>query len=151
MIDGVEELGQIDIHGDAPATPDLGLYLVNRLVCVAATRLGYFYPTHWLRLISPVHELFFDGWPVRPSIGGELRNGHTVNTRRTLIGLHPLPCPAQVVARQHPSNNSDVIKVTSSLLSSLGQCWSPVASHPVGLIDVTETHTPAPQVSWFGP
>jgi hypothetical protein len=56
----------------------------NPQQALAATGFGYFYPTHRLRLISPVLELFFDGWPVRPSIGGELRNGHAVTTRPPL-------------------------------------------------------------------
>ena len=36
MIDRVEKLCQVDIHRDSPAVIDIGLHLLDRLVCVAA-------------------------------------------------------------------------------------------------------------------
>src|SRR6266581_831201 len=40
--------------------------------------------------------LFPNGWPVLLQIAGEFLDGHPVDPRATLVGLHPLQCPLQV-------------------------------------------------------
>ena len=73
----------------------------QRQQALAAAGLGYLYPAHGLRLVLPFSNLLSNRCPVRARMGGEVSNGHAVNTRRTFVGLHPLPRLRQVVAGQH--------------------------------------------------
>ncbi len=55
-----------------------------------SVRFRYLYPLHRLRLVSPVEQLFPDGWPVLPQVSGQLLDLHAVDTRTSLVGLHSL-------------------------------------------------------------
>src|SRR5580704_1421988 len=55
-----------------------------------AVRIGDFHPPYRLRLVSPVQQLFPDGWPVLIQVILDSADGHSVNARTTLVGLHPL-------------------------------------------------------------
>src|ERR1022692_3429803 len=61
-----------------------------------SVRLGDFYPPHRFRLVSSTQQLFPDGWPVLFQVILDSDDGHPVNTRTTLIGLHPPQCCLQV-------------------------------------------------------
>ena len=68
---------------------------------LAAVGLGYLDPSHRLRFVSPAFDLRSHGWPVFAGVGGKGFDGHAVNARRTLVGLHPFPRTHQVVSGQH--------------------------------------------------
>src|ERR1043166_2174394 len=59
-------------------------------------RLGAFHPPYRFRFISPVQQLFPDGWPVLFQVVRDSDDGHPIDTRTTLIGLHLQQCFLQV-------------------------------------------------------
>ena len=66
-----------------------------------AVGLGYLHSSHRLRPVSRCLDLLALRRPVRAGMGGPVLHGHAVYARRPLVGLHPLPCPRQVVSGQH--------------------------------------------------
>ena len=66
-----------------------------------AVRLGDFHPPHRLRLVGPVQKVFSDGWPVLGQVAREVVDGHSIDTRTALVGLHAPQCFLQVVSLTH--------------------------------------------------
>ena len=91
----------------------------------AAIGLGYLYPSHRLRLVPPIFDLRSQRWPVLAQVGGEVFNGYAVNARRPFVGLHPLPCLAQVVAVQYRLQQILVDCFHFALVSRLGAWPAP--------------------------
>lgn len=65
-------------------------------------RLGDRDPSHRLRLIAAIPQGLVNRWPVRTGKLGEVLDGHPVDSRRPSVGLHPPPCPLQVLTVQDP-------------------------------------------------
>src|SRR4030095_9012039 len=61
-----------------------------------SVRLADSPPPSRLRLISPVQQLFPDGWPVLLQVILDSADGHPVNAWTTFIGLHLPQCCLQV-------------------------------------------------------
>ena len=67
-----------------------------------AVRLGNFLPAYWLGLVLSLPYRFQKFFPVFSQPGQRLPNGHSVNPRRSLVGLDPLVGSVQVVPAQNP-------------------------------------------------
>ena len=63
----------------------------------AARCLRYLHPPHRLRLIAAVQQLSPDRGPVLLQIGRQVLEGHPVDARGTLVGLHSCQCLPQIV------------------------------------------------------
>ena len=61
-----------------------------------SVRLRDFHPPYRLRLVGPAQQLFPDGWPMLFQVVREFADGHPVDARTTLIGLHLPQCFLQV-------------------------------------------------------
>ena len=64
-----------------------------------AVRLGYLYPSHRLRFVSPCKKLFADGCPVLLQVSRQRLDRHAVDARTSLVGLHSLESLHTVVVR----------------------------------------------------
>jgi hypothetical protein len=63
----------------------------------SSVRLGDFNPPHRLRLVGPVQKLYSDGWPVLFQVR-DTADGHPIDARTTVVGLHPLYCVLQILS-----------------------------------------------------
>src|SRR5215469_13321140 len=78
----------------------------------SSIRLGDFHPPHRFRFVSPVQQLFPDGWPVLFQVILDSADGHPVNARATLVGLHL------------PQRCLQVFSLTYFLHQSIGAGWA---------------------------
>ena len=62
----------------------------------SSVRLGDFHPPHRLRLVSPVQQLFPDGWPMLFQVVLQSDDGHPVDAWTTFIGPHLPQCCLQI-------------------------------------------------------
>jgi len=69
---------------------------------LATVGLGDRHPPHRLRPIRALAQGLADLRPVQTCALGKVLDAHPVNAGSTLVGLHPLPCPAYVLTRQDP-------------------------------------------------
>src|ERR1700686_1074067 len=60
----------------------------NAEVARSAGRFRDSPPTHRLRLVAPLEQLFFDLWPARVEDARQLLDGNAVNARRPLVAHH---------------------------------------------------------------
>jgi len=63
-----------------------------------SVRLGDFHPSHRLRFIGPIQQLFPDGWPVLFQIVLEPDDSHAVDARTAFVGPHLPQCCLQVLS-----------------------------------------------------
>jgi hypothetical protein len=110
MVDGVEELGQINVHCDAFAVLHVSLHLPDRLVCIAAwsdclvckpkldsenvgSNIGV---STWATACWMTRSMTvgMPSWRLPPP-------GLGISTLRAFVGLYPFPCLRQVVAGQY--------------------------------------------------
>ena len=68
----------------------------------APVRLRDRHPSDRLGLVATITQGLADLRPARTGKLGEVLDAHPVYTGRTLVGLHPLPCPPHVLAIQDP-------------------------------------------------
>ncbi len=61
-----------------------------------SVRLGDFHPPHRFRLVSPVQQLYPDGWPMLFQIGRDSADGHPIDACTTFIRLDSPHCFFQV-------------------------------------------------------
>src|SRR5450755_2581930 len=61
-----------------------------------SVRLGDFHPPHRLRCISSAQQLFPDGWPMLFQAVADFIDAHAIDSRATLIRLHPPQCFLQI-------------------------------------------------------
>jgi site-specific DNA recombinase len=63
----------------------------------AARRLRYLHPPHRLWLVSALKQLSPDRGPVLLQIRRQVLEGHPIDARGALVGLHSCQCPPQIV------------------------------------------------------
>jgi hypothetical protein len=119
-----------------------------------AVRLGYLYPPHRLRFVSPCKKLFADGCPVLLQVSRQRLDRHAVDARTSLVGLHSLESLHTVVVRQTSSISCCCIARLSDTRFAVS-----VSDPPQGTIGVSlRPSSPKASRSWvfcrflpFGP
>ena len=66
-----------------------------------AGRLGDFHPSHRLRFVGPVQQLFPDSWPMLFQVVGGFADSHPVNSRAPFVALDLPQCCLQVLSLTH--------------------------------------------------
>ena len=66
------------------------------------------HPSHRLRAVAAITQALANRRPLLAREFGEVLDVHAVDTRRTPVGLHPLPRAAQVLRREHLLHQSNV-------------------------------------------
>ena len=76
-------------------------YRRDAQLALASVRLGDRYPSHRLRPVRPMQQLFADRRPLGAQPLGGLVDAETVDARCALVGPHPLPCLLHVLSGQN--------------------------------------------------
>ena len=81
-------------------------YRRDAKLALASVRLGDHYPSHRLRPVRPMQQLFADRRPLDAQTLGGLVDAETVDAGCALVGPNPLPCLLHVLSGQNRGKQS---------------------------------------------